>query len=334
MSRSSCPRSTRHHFVCPYSFICGVYFLVIILTGCSTDSAAAPEPVLITIAGSSAAQPVLQDLAAAFSQRHPHISFDIRGGESTLAEKQLQAGEVDLAVSALPPSPPTPIVSQPGAPTAPVALVHVPIALDALALIVHPRSKLENLTLLQLRDMYSGRITNWADVEDEESEILLVTREEGSGAWQLFTERVMGDDPMSLTAVVMPGNVDVVDFVAGQPGTIGYVSRAYVTSLLTEGEPSDDGQEISGSPRAQTIGSPATAQTLAEPPPVQANVHILHLENELPTASNLQEQEYHLAYLLYLVSRGAPAGWSREFVDFVLSPAGQSIVGRYHGRVR
>ena len=63
-------------------------------------------------------------------------------------------------------------------------------------------------------------------------------------------------------------------------------------------------------------------------------VHVVAVDDALPTLGALRDQTYPLIQPLYLVSRGEPRGGSRQFIDFVLSPAGQAIVERYHLAVR
>lgn len=122
----------------------------------------------------------------------------------------------------------------------------------------------------------------------------------------------MGDERVSLTAVVMPTSEDVVDFVAKNPAALAYVSRSHVVDW------------IPGEERESTEG--------AEPPP--APVKVLRVEGLYPTRDAIASQEYALTQPLYLITNGAPAGRVRQFIDFVLSPAGQAIVARYHAPIR
>jgi phosphate transport system substrate-binding protein len=198
------------------------------------------------------------------------------------------------------------------------ALVRIPIGVDGLAIVVHPTNKIKNLTVVQLHDLFNGRILDWSTLGSEPDEVLLVSREDGSGSRQLFEARVMGKDPVALTAVVMPTSADVVNYVAQNPGAIGYVSRAYVVDAFAT-QPATI---------AQTA---ALTDSNAVKGPM---VRVVRIENLLPTIENIKNQTYFLTQPLYFVSLGQPQGWSRTFIDFVLSPAGQTIVERYHARVR
>lgn len=123
----------------------------------------------------------------------------------------------------------------------------------------------------------------------------------------------MGDERVSLTAVVMPTSEDVVDFVARNPAALAYVSRSHVVDWLP-------GEEADGDAEGDA--------------PLPAPVKAVRVEGQFPTRAAIAGQEYALTEPLYLITNGAPAGRIRHFIDFVLSPAGQAIVARYHAPIR
>lgn len=296
-----------------YSLLLCAFVILPTLTACQQAAVATPPPTTVTIAGATAMQPVLLDLTTAFSQQHPNILFNLRGGGSTVGEERVQAGQVDLAASTiLPEPPPTTTVASPTPP-----LTRIPIGFDGLALIVHPSNLITTVSVLQLRELYTGRVFDWSALQSPAGEVLLVSREDGSGSRWLFEKRIMGDESVSLTAVIMPSSRDVVDFIARTPQAIGYVSRAYVQQWLD-----------------LTAAPVDLAQTPTANPPAGPHVRVLQLEGIAPTLEQVRTQQYFLTQPLYLVSQGEPQGWPRQFIEFVLSPAGQEIVARYHVRVR
>ena len=145
--------------------------------------------------------------------------------------------KIRLAVRRLPQKPPRPsllrfrrlrlLVADP--------LVRTPIGIDGLAVIVHPENSIAELSLVQLRDLYSGRVIDWQALGSDVGEVILVSREDGSGSRVRFEERVMGAERVSLTAVVMPTSEDVVAYVARNPQAIGYVSRGHVVQWIRRG---------------------------------------------------------------------------------------------------
>lgn len=261
---------------------------LLVLAGCEAVAVNTPQPTVITIAGATAMRPVLRDLTAAFSQRRPDTLFDLRGGGSTLGQEQALTAAVSLGASTL-------LAPEEDEPSD--GLLRFPIGLDGIAVVVHPSNDLMGLSLVQLRDIYAGDVLNWMQLGGRDAEILLVSREEGSGSRINFEERVMGDVPVSLTAVVMPTGEDVVDYVSRHPEAIGYVSMAYTQNA-------------------------------------DEFVRVVPVENELPTVASVREQRYALLQPLYLVSATQPGGRVQQFIDFVLSPTGQQIVARFHAPIR
>jgi phosphate transport system substrate-binding protein len=279
------------------------------LAGCEGAVVATPAPATITIGGSSAMGLVLRALSEEYTRLHPNVVFDLRGGGSTLGEEAIRARRYDIAASTL--FPPDPDAGRPPLP-GDERLVRTPIGLSGLAIIVHPSNSIEALSLVQLRDIYSGRVLTWQALGGDASEIVLVSREDGAGGRILFEERVMGDERVSLTAVVMPTSDDVVEFVARNPAAIAYVSRSHVVDWIPD--------EASDAADAATDTAP--------------RVKVLALEGRYPTRAAIAEQQYALTQPLYLITNGPPTGRVRQFIDFVLSPAGQAIVARYHAPIR
>lgn len=288
--------------------------VMLALVGCQPLEGAPAKTTVIRIAGASAMQPVLYDLTTAFTHQHPTVFFELAGGDSTIGEERLFAAQIDLAASTLI-SPTTPVVLVQGRRERTVS--RTPIGLDGLALVVHASNAITNLTTVQVQALYSGRLLTWAEVGGPPDDVLLLSREDGSGSRQLFEERLMGEERVSLTAVVMPTNADIVAYVAKHPNAIGYVSRAYVVAVIDQA--------------TQPNLLPVEAQA---PTPAAPLVKVVALDGQLPTQQAIQTQSYPLIQPLYLVGRTRPAGWLQQFIDFTLSPAGQTIVARYHARVR
>lgn len=271
--------------------------LPLLVGGCGVPTLTAPQPVTIRIAGSTETTPVLSSLTAEFSRQNPHVSFSLRGGGSKLGESWVKNQQVDLAASTL---------LYEDDQLAP-ELLRVPFALDAIAVIVHSTNPITHITTAQLHDLYSGHILDWASVGGEAGEVLLVSREDGSGTRHLFEERTVGDDRVALTAVVMPTSHDVVEYVASHPQAIGYVSQAYTNlNRAADGENSTDNH----------------------------SVKVLQVDGALPAFAAIQNHHYLYMRPLFLLRRVENRGWTQQFIDFVLSPAGQAIVEQYHVRLR
>lgn len=244
--------------------------LALLLLACSGTQIETPTPQRISMAGSTSAQPLLLALTAAYHRQHPDISFDLQAVGSALGQTMLMNRQADLAVSSWLTS-----TQLPG-------LQVLPIANDAVIAIVHARNPITDVTLLQLRGIYQGRILDWKDVGGRSGEILVVSREEGSGTRAMFEKNVMGDQRVTLTAVVMPSEEAVRAFVASHANAIGYASLV----------------------GASGRGADAEVKTLA-------------VEGVVPEIATLATSGYHLTRTIYLLARRPVKASLQPFLTFV-----------------
>ena len=153
----------------------------------------------------------------------------------------------------------------------PAGLVRIPVGLDGIAVVVHTDNPVEVLTLAQVRDLFRGRALNWEQVGGAARDVLLVSREGGSATRDLFEERVMDEDRVALTAVVMSTSSNVVEYVAAYLSQIGMPPAA-------DGEtPSDTGT-------------------------AERTVKSVSVEGRVPFDADLVNHQYPLRGALYLPS--------------------------------
>lgn len=263
------------------------------LAACSSAPATALPGRVVRIAAPANTQPLLQALVTTYEQQAPlsSVTFDVQTANSRLAQETLSNGQVDLAVSSWLTS-----TSLPG-------LTVTPMAWDAVAVIIHPRNPITSVTLLQLRDLYRGHVLDWPALGGPAGEITVISREDGSGVRAAFERAVMDGQPVTLGAVVLPGDAAIIGFVQNQPAAIGYVSLL----AMPTADQNDD--------------LPAQVKTLA-------------VEGVVPDSTNLLHGGYHLVQPLFLLARHPAPEALQSFIDFVLSPAGQTVVTRFTTGVR
>ena len=104
-------------------------------------------------------------------------------------------------------------------------LVGTTIALDGIAIIVHPENPVSDLSVQQIADIYTGKITNWKDLGGEDAEIVLIGREAGSGTRDGF-ESVTGTKDACQYRQELTSTGDVITTVSQNPAAIGYASLA------------------------------------------------------------------------------------------------------------
>ena len=263
-----------------------------------------PAPVTLTIAGSTEMRPLLLELTTAYSERNPHVQFTLFGGGSRMGEQWLAAGQVDIAAST---------AAYPDAET-PTGLVRIPVGLDGIAVVVNTVNPVESLTMVQVRDLYRGRALNWEEVGGAAREVLLVSREGGSATRELFEQRVMDEDQVALTAVVMSTSSNVVEYVAAHPEAIGYVTSAYLSRT-----------GMTSSSNGENASDTGTAER---------TVKSVSVGGRVPFDTDLANHQYPLARALYLLFQQSGDPSIQNIVDFVLSEEGQAIIARYHVPIR
>ncbi len=173
------------------------------------------------------------------------------------------------------------------------------VAIDALAVILHPDNPINELTIDQLADIYTGRITNWSAVGGKDAEIVLLSRETNSGTHVYFLEEVVrkgesdNSDIFAPQTLLMPSSVGITSELRRNPNAIGYDGLGYV--------------------------DPAHEKVLA----VAANAESPFV---LPTVETASSGAYPLARNLFMYTAGEPQGSLAEYLGWILSPTGQAIV--------
>ena len=257
-----------------------VILALVLLVGCGPTPVVTRTPVVFEFAVCSAMQPLMDDLTTAYRSTRPHITFKLRQVNSAQAMEALWAGEVDLAATDWL--------------TDTASLWTTPVAIDGVAIVIHPNNPVKNLSLLQLRDIFRGRIAEWADVGGPPGEIAMISRESGSGARSKFEDAVMGGRDVSVNAIVVASEQAVLGTTGSITTSIGYVSSAFLTHA----------------------------------------VKTISVEGVAPTPATEADRSYPLSRPLLFVTPEEPQDELRAFVAWVLSPEGQGIVGKKYGRVK
>lgn len=237
-----------------------------------------PQQITITIAGSTSVQPVSDKLAEAFMARRSNVKINVQGGGSSAGIKAAQSGAANIGSSSRD--------LKPGE----KGLNEIAIAKDGIAIIVNSKNNLEDLTLEQIRNIFSGKITNWKDLGQPEADITVVIREDGSGTRGAFEELIMKGVECTGKAAVQNSTGAVRATVASNPNAIGYVSLAGL----------DPG------------------------------VKPVKVEGVEPTAANVLNGTYPVNRPFLYLTKEAPAGAVKDYLDFVLSPEGQEIIAKEH----
>jgi phosphate transport system substrate-binding protein len=172
------------------------------------------------------------------------------------------------------------------------------VARDAIAIIVNPENPVNQLTLRQLSDIYSGKINNWSEVGGEDRVIVRLSRETNSGTHVFFLENVVrmgnkNDKTLFATdTLLLPSSEGITAETRDNPNAIGYDGLGYVTP------------EVKVIAVARDAGSPYI----------------------FPSAETVNNDEYPIARDLYMYTNNEPTGVVADYITWLISPEAQAIV--------
>ncbi len=232
--------------------------------------------------------------AEQYQSDYPDVSISVTGGGSGTGLAALLNGTVDIA-NASRQIKEEEIAEAQSKGIDPVEFI---IARDAIAVIVNPENPVSELTLQQISDIYSGKITNWTEVGGEDRPIVRLSRETNSGTHVYFLETVLrlGDSEsttlFSMNTLLLPSSEGIVYEVRQNPNAIGYDGLGYVPA------------DLKMIAIAKQSGDPYV----------------------LPSADTVDDGSYPIARDLYMYTAGQPTGTVKTYLDWILSPVAQAIV--------
>ena len=260
----------------------------------SAASAVAPAP---EAAFQDTGSDTLVNLALAWAERYmsenPQVRISVTGGGSGTGIASLINGTVQIANASREMSAEEMAEAKKNG----ITPVRFTVALDAIAVVTNPRNPVQGLTLQQLSDMYTGRITRWSDVGGADEPIVLLSRESNSGTYVYFLEQVVrrGDSKskalFSPETLLMPSSQGIGTEVQQNPHAIGYDGLGYVTS------------------EQKMI---AVARTAAGP-------------YVLPSVRTVLDKTYPVSRPLYMYTAGEPTGAVKRYLDWIVGD-GQKLV--------
>ena len=254
------------------SFI-GFGLLVFLLAlGCSSKGTSRSHS--LTIAGSTSVQPFAEKLAEIYMDMNPKLVINVQGGGSTAGIKACREKAAQIGTSSRELHPDE------------SDLTKIIIAKDGIAVIVHQQNPITDISLEQLKGIFSGKIRSWSRLGWVDKPIYFVNREEGSGTRDAFENLVMKKGEISDEALVQDSNGSVREIIANNPQAIGYISFGIINH----------------------------------------QVKALAVNSIIPNVTTIKDNQYTLTRPFIFVLPGQPTALARQFVDFVLSREGQQIL--------
>ena len=187
------------------------------LAGCSGGAAEETVEGTVTTDGSTSMEKVIGGLGEAFEEENPGVTFTYNPTGSGSGITAVTEGRCDIGLSS------RDLKDEELA----QGLTETVLAKDGIAIVVNPENKVEDLTVEQIADIFTDKITNWKEVGGDDAEIVLIGREAGSGTRDGF-EYITGTEEACQYRQELTSTGDVITTVAGNPAAIGYASLASV----------------------------------------------------------------------------------------------------------
>lgn len=236
----------------------------------------------ISIVGSTTVLPIMQKVAEDYMNLHEEVVLTVSGGGSGVGVTALLDGTCDIAMS----SRSMKDEEWEKAKESGLDVEEVEITKDGIAIILHPSNPVEELTMVQVHDIYVGEIKNWKEVGGPDQEIVVVSRDSSSGTFEAFNKLVLKKDPLREDALMQASNAAVRSAVEGSEASIGYIGIGYITD----------------------------------------NIKTIKIDGVKPSEEAVLSGDYPISRGLYLyILKTAPEG-VKELVKFVLGDEGQKIV--------
>lgn len=270
------------------SFVLVSLLAVGLFSGCTSSSQTSEqkeESKTITVIGSTSVTPVAQELAKAFEAKNENIRIDVQGVGSTAGVKAVyeNVGEIGMASRNLKSGEKEWNLNE-----------HI-IAYDGIAVVTHPSNPVSNLKKDDIKKIFKGEITNWKELGGEDKEILVISREAGSGTRGAFEslnsllEKNENGKKVSIVkedALIAEGNGAVKANVASKETSIGYISLSYLD------------ESVKG----------------------------LKVDGVTPSSKNIMNGSYKISRPFLMLTNSEASDQAKSYLDFILSKEGQEIV--------
>ena len=259
-------------------FVCFT-LLITVLAACSNEESTADTQTggsLVTISGSTSVGPLAEKLAMKYEEEND-VKIEVNQIGSSAGITNAISGVSQIGMSSRD-------LKQEEKDS---NLQELIIAYDGIVVVAHPSNPVKDLTMEQVKQIFTGEITNWKEVGGKDMEIVVVSREDGSGSRDAFQE-IVGYESGQLikNAIVASGNGNIKTTVAMNKHAIGFISFEYVDESVST-------MDING---------------------VQAK------------AENVLAGQYELSRPFLFVHKEDVPEAAKQFMEFILTPEGQKVV--------
>jgi phosphate transport system substrate-binding protein len=197
------------------------------VVGMGVGAAGAADANSIVVDGSTTVGPVAKAFAEYYMGKHQSVNITVSESGSGNGAKSLINAACDVATM----SRPMKNSEKKAAQDAGVLVIEHVVALDGLAVIVHPSNPRGNLTVEQIRDIFTGKITNWRELGGQDQKIVVISRDTNSGTYESFNTLVMKDAKLKGGAEYVGSGGAIRQRVLSTEAAIGYVGLAFTEGV-------------------------------------------------------------------------------------------------------
>jgi len=264
--------------------------LLFFLSCVSSDESYEGPRGFIQVKGSDTMVNAAQKLAEDFMKDYPYVFVAVTGGGSGVGIASLINGTCDIAAASRKMKKKEIEMARKRG----VEPKEFVVAYDGVAVIVNKNNHIDNLTIKQLHDIFTGKITNWKELGGKDAKIVTLSREVSSGTHMYFKEKVIrredkdSKEEFSPQTLLLSSSQAIVEEVVSNEDAIGYLGMGYVSERV----------------KAVKVGEGDSFYP--------------------PTVEYVSSGKYILSRPLQMYTNGAPKGVIKLFIDYVYSPKGQS----------
>ncbi|MFE8698778.1 phosphate ABC transporter substrate-binding protein [Cytobacillus sp. FJAT-53684] len=233
---------------------------------------------IVSISGSTSVGPLAEKLAEKFKDKNENINIEVNQIGSSAGITNATSGVSEIGMSS------RDLKEEEQA----NGLKETIIAYDGIVVVTHPSNKVNNLTLDQVKQIFTGEVTNWSQLGGDDLEIVVVSREDGSGSRDAFQEIVgYRSGELIRNAIIASGNGNIKTTVATNKHAVGFISFEYI----------DD------------------------------SISTIQIDGVEATAENVLQHKYSLSRpFLFVHKEENLTDAGIQFIDYILSSDGQTIV--------
>lgn len=246
--------------------------------GCGSNSGGLGDSSKVSVSGSTSIGPLMETIGEKFQEKNEGVSVEVQQIGSSGGIKNAIEGTSEIGMSS------RDLKDEEKS----AGLKETKIAIDGIALITNTANPVKNLTMDQVKGIYTGKITNWKEVGGNDAPIVIVSREEGSGTRDGFQEIVgFESEELSKDAQISDGSGNIKTTVEGNENAIGYISFGYVDE----------------------------------------KVNSLKVNDVEPTDANVIDNKYPISRPFILVNKEDNLSEKgKALIDYILSDEGQALV--------